>query len=372
MKLPELSSSAQIVALLVALGCGHSEPFGPERFGTDQPFNPSPPVRLTLNRGPDRRAAWLPDGSAILYSTQVLETQDDDVCLAFLPPGGGRQRGLTCELAPTGEQLTEAIESAAPASDGRLAFSVATSGISALVPQIQGLALGTVADPTQYQTLVGLPTTGSSGRMIGGVSQIHWLGGNQLLYLAELVAVQRPCNGCEYDTVRSGLEANLLPVDQAGAAPQFIPGTDFASGVSPGSSADEVYYTLAGDSRVYRRLLSTGEVTVAFDFGAAGIARDIHVVGNELAAVVGGRVAFTVDPALGPVQWDSGGTLHVVNLQDGTEAVLAGPGLFRRPRLSPSGGAVVAEVYPLIITLNGVGADTTVARVSDLYLIGQP
>src|SRR3954453_6766354 len=250
MKLPELSSSAQIVALLVALGCGHSEPFGPERFGTDQPFNPFPPVRLTLNRGPDRRAAWLPDGSAILYSTQVLETHDDDVCLAFLPPGGGRQRALTCQLVPTGEQLTEAIESAAPASDGRLAFSVATSGIGALVPQIQSLALGTVADPTQYQTLLGFPTTGSTGRLIGGVSQIHWLGQNQLLFLAGVGGVRPPCNGCEFDTLRSGLEANLLAVDQAGASPQFIPGTDFASGVSPGSSEDEIYYTLDGDSRV--------------------------------------------------------------------------------------------------------------------------
>jgi hypothetical protein len=142
--------------------------------------------------------------------------------------------------------------------------------------------------------------------------------------------------------------------------------------VSPGDSTDEIYYTLGGDSRVYRRLLSTGEVTVAFDFGAEGIARDIHVVGNEMAAVVGGRVSFSVDPSMGPVQWDSGGTLHIVSLTNGGESVLDGPGLFRRPRLSPSGGAVVAEVYPLIITPNGIGADTTVARDADLYLIGQP
>src|SRR4051812_9846538 len=371
MKLPELARSARILALLMASACGHSDPFGAERFDTDQPFNPSPPVRITVNHGADRRAAWLPDRSAILYSTQ-LETLDHDVCLAVLPPQGGRQRSLTCELVPTGEQLTEAIESAAPASDGRLAFSVATSGIGALTPTIQGLALGTVADPTQYQTLVGLPTTGSTGRLIGGVSQIHWLGEEQLFDLAGMVVVRPPCNGCEFDTLRSGLEANLLAVDQAGASPQFIPGTDFASGVSPGSSEDEIYYTLGGDSRVYRRQLSTGEVTVAFDFGAAGIARDVHVVGNEMAAIVGGRVTFGVDPSLGPFQWDSGGTLHIVSLTIGGESVLDGPGLFRRPRLSPSGGAVVAEVYPLIITTNEIGADTTVARTSDLYLIGQP
>src|SRR5690349_24936361 len=113
MKLPELARSARILALLVASGCGHSDPFGAERFDTDQPFNPSPPVQLTLNRGIDRRAAWLPVGSAILYSTQP-QTLDHDVCLAVLPPSAGRQRALHCALQRNGEQLTDAIKSAAP------------------------------------------------------------------------------------------------------------------------------------------------------------------------------------------------------------------------------------------------------------------
>jgi hypothetical protein len=70
------------------------------------------------------------------------------------------------------------------------------------------------------------------------------------------------------------------------------------------------------------------------------------------------------------MQWDSGGALHVVNLQDGSDVNLDGPGLFRRPRLSPSADAIVAEVYPLII--NPVTNDTTVSRDGDLYLFGQP
>ena len=110
-----------------------------------------------------------------------------------------------------------------------------------------------------------------------------------------------------------------------------IAGTDLASGVSPGASEDEVYYTLNGDSRVYRKQLSSGDVTVVHDFGAAGFARDVHVVGNRMAAVVGGRVAFApADPSLGPTQWDSGGVVHVVNLQDGDDDHdrRPGPGLF--------------------------------------------
>jgi len=152
-----------------------------------------------------------------------------------------------------------------------------------------------------------------------------------------------------------------------------VPGTELASGVSPGGTENEIYYTLSGDTRVYRRDLSSGAVSVAHDFGAAGIARDVHVVGQRMTAVVGGRVAFAQDSTLGgAVQWDSGGTLHLVDLQDGSDMLISGPGLFRRPRLSPDATRIVAEVYPLIITRIGEAAETTVARTGDLYLFGQP
>jgi hypothetical protein len=92
-----------------------------------------------------------------------------------------------------------------------------------------------------------------------------------------------------------------------------------------------------------------------------------------MAAVVGGRVSFGTDPLLGPIQWDSGGTLHLVDLQDGSDLIIDGPGLFRRPQLSPSGAGIVAEVFPLIFAFNPDGTiDTTVSRVGDLYLFGEP
>jgi hypothetical protein len=161
------------------------------------------------------------------------------------------------------------------------------------------------------------------------------------------------------------------------ATRHVIPGSDNASGVSPGSNPDEVYYTLAGDTRVYRQLLSTGAVSQVHDFGLAGIARDVHVVGTQLAAVVGGRVHFANDAALGPTQWDSGGLVHVIDLANGSAVILDSPpqlSLFRRPRLSPSGAAVVAEAYPLIVSPGPVEGtlDTTVSRVGDLFLFGQP
>jgi hypothetical protein len=92
-----------------------------------------------------------------------------------------------------------------------------------------------------------------------------------------------------------------------------------------------------------------------------------------MAAVVGGRVAYGNDPLLGPTQWDSGGILHVVDFQAATDVTLDGPGLFRRPQISPSGSAIVAEVYPLVITdLSPSEEDTTVSRRGDLYRYGEP
>jgi hypothetical protein len=366
-------TSVRLLAIAATLGCGHTEPFSAPPFDRNQPFDPSPPVRLTLNRGPDRRPAWLADASGILYSTQLVGTRESDVCLGRLPASGGSQQQLTCALTPNSINLTDALESAASTADGRLAFVAATSNIGAGKPDAQSIALATVGDPVSRQSLQSVPYSIPGGRLHTGVSQIRWLGPNRLVFLGEAVTVLRPCQGCPLDTLRSGLDAVWLNVDGTPVALHAIPGTDYASGVSPGASEDEVYYTLNGDARVYREQLSTGTVTVVHDFGAAGFARDVHVVGDRMAAVVGGRVAFAVDPSLGPTQWDSGGVVHVVNLQDGSDMILDAPesGLSRRPQLSPSGSAVVAEVYPLIIA-DLVPPDTTVSKVGDLFTYGQP
>ncbi|HET6778222.1 MAG TPA: hypothetical protein VFH26_04995 [Gemmatimonadales bacterium] len=378
---PVFRSLARWLPLCAVAACGHTEPFTPRNFNTDQPFNPTPPAQLTLNQGPDRRAAWLPDGSAILYSSQQWETEDKDVCLAVLPPTGGRQRARTCTFSSDGDNFTESFESAAAQTDGRLAYVGATSFIDALGPNQEHLVLASLADPIARNPLLSLPYTIPGRRTHRGISQLHWLSPDRLLYLGENVILSTPCQFCQMDTLRSGLDAVSLSLAGTPGAPQAIPGTENASGVSPGGNPDEIYYTLNGDTRVYRQVLSTGEVIVAHDFGIAGIARDVHVVEDRLTAVVGGRVHFADDPALGPTQWDSGGVVHVVRLSDGSDTPLAGPDpleLYRRPRLSPGGTKLVAERYPLNrFEVRGpegdlIRVDTVVARAGDLYLFGQP
>ncbi len=359
--------------LLASIGCGHTEPFSTTPPGADQPFDVGPPARLTLNQGPDRGAAWLPDGSGIVYSTQQLGRRDRDVCLALIPPTGGTQRQLTCDLTPTSIDSNDAIESPSPTADGRLAFVSRSSRINAITPNSGSIDLGFLGNPSSRTPLQPLPYTISGGQPHNGASQLRWLSSDRLIYLGERLDYRLRCERCvEWDTMTTGLEAMSIDVSQPGSSPQPIPGTSNASGIAVGAGADEVYYTLAGDARVYRQSLSTGAVAVAYDFGAAGIARDVHVVGNRLAAVVGGRITYGISPAFGPTVWDSGGVLHLVDFEAGTDVLLEGPGLFRRPQISPSGSALVVEVYPLIITGPPIATDTTVSRNGDLYLFGVP
>jgi hypothetical protein len=240
-------------------------------------------------------------------------------------------------------------------------------------PLSEAIEIAPTVDPRGAARVRTLPYTIPGEPLHNHVAGLHWLGTDKLAFLGGVIGFRGVCPGCPIDTLFAGLKVVTLDAT-AGSSPVAIAGTDFASSVSAGSTGDEIYYTIGGDSRVFRRTLSTGAVTVAHDFGALGIARDVQVVGGaKMTAVVGGRVAFGLDPVLGPTQRDSGGVVHVVQLGTGADQALDQAGLlFRGPALSPDGTHVVAEGYPLFIFDNGASADTTVGKSGDLYLLGAP
>jgi hypothetical protein len=374
---PLRRTCAHLGLLLLTYACAHSDPFTNPSQSTDQPFDPAPPVRLTLNTGSDRDAAWLPDASGILYSAAQITRPDADVCLALLPPGGGSQRLLSCDV-PGGADLRDAIQTPAPSSDGRLAFLAAVSTINGQIPFSQAISLSPSLDPSAGIQLRTFPYSTPDGQVHRTAGQLRWLSSGTLVYLGENLEARTPCQFCPIDTLVAGLAIATLDVSSPGSAPTIVPGTQFASGVSPGESSDLIYFTLGGDTRVFQRSLSTGSTQLIHDFEGQGIVRDVQVQAGRMVATVGGRVAFSSDPTLGPMQWDSGGIVHLVNLATGTDTPLPGPGLFRRPVLSPAGDRVVAEGYPLIITRvpnpsgEGTLPDTTVSKSSDLYLFAVP
>jgi hypothetical protein len=354
--------------VISASACSHSEPFAnPE--SSEEPFDPGPPVRLTVNPAHDGSPSWLADGSGILYSAQQLDRDDADVCLAELPPTGGQQRRLVCDIPGDGES-TDAAQSSAASADGRVALLSAGNGtIGGTSPVFLDLALLSTLDAMDAQRVRALPYTPAGGSPQDYAGHLRWLTADALVYVGQRFRTKQDCLACVRDTVIVGTEVTTLTVD--GTTATAVPGTELATGVAPILDGSAILYTLPNDTRIYRRALGNGDVTVVHDFGAEGIARDVHAVGNRVAAVVGGRVAFSVDPLWGPVQWDSGGVLHVFDLEETGSQSLDTPGrLYRRPALSPDGSRIVAEGYPLIITQLPEGPDTTVSRSGDIYLFG--
>ncbi len=353
-------------------GCSHSEPFA-EREGTTGPFDPTPPVRLTLNPGHDGEPSWLADGTGILYAARQPERTDRDICLAELPPNGGGQRRLICDV-PGLQSTTDVVGATAAAADGRLALFTAGNGtIGGNTPVILSIGIAPTLDAANPETVRSLPFTPPGGGFQDYAGYLHWLDPSRLVYVGERFWAVTACpeSGCPLDTLFTGSEISVVDLANGGAV-SVIAGTQLATGVAPVEDGQAILYTIAGDSRVYRRVLSSDEVSVVHDFGTAGIARDVSAAGTRIAAVVGGRITFGVDPRIGPVHWDSGGVLHVVNLDGGSDQVLGvSSRLYRRPALSPDGTRVVAEGFPLIIiSSDEAPPDTLVNRVADLYLFG--
>jgi hypothetical protein len=356
----------------LSAACSHSEPFSSPP-GIEEPFDPGPPARLTLNTASDGNPSWLADGSGILYSAQQLNREDADVCLAELPPTGGSQRRLICDI-PGGKTTTDAAQSPAAALDGRIAVVSAGNGtLGGTNPVFLGIAVAPTLDASDLQTVRGLPYAPSGGMFQDYAGYLRWLTPERLVYVGQQFRLLRACPdpGCPLDTLISGTEVTLLDLSGATAAGTAVPGTAQATGVAPIQDGAAILFTLANDTRIYRRTLSSGDVGVFHDFGPAGVVRDVHASGNRVAVVVGGRTAFSVDPQLGPTQWDSGGVLHVLDLEGDGEVVLDTPvRLYRRPAVSPDGTKVVAEGFALIVTGPTVNPDTTVSKSGDLYLFG--
>jgi hypothetical protein len=368
----------RLLPLLLLLGCGHSEPFANPDTGTDRPFDPGPPVRITANRGGDLEPAWLADGSGTLYSLSDPAREDRDVCLGMIPTGGTRQSEFWCDV-PEGFGRTDAVLAAGPGPDGRLAFLATGTGLKNPLPEKLGVRVAPTMDPNGGVEVLHLPYP-RGATLVNWVGRMRWLAGDRLAYLAQHLLVRQNCANfvCappETTVTSLGVEA----LDLAAPTPAALTGTAGATGLATLGEGAEVLYTLAGDSRIFRRNLASGEVTVAHDFGAAGIVRDLDAAGTRVVAVVGGLVGQAADPDLGQIQWDSGGVLHLVDLDDNSDAPFPDGGrLYRRPALSPSGDLVMAEGYQFSVFSvvdPGTGAtilDTAVVSSSDLYRFGGP
>jgi hypothetical protein len=339
-----LITRAAVALGLALVSCSHGERFAVPDYGSDVPLAPGAPLRLTYSAGPDYDASWLPDGSAVLYTSAQPWRDDDDECLAVLPPSGGQADRVLCENATVTRDSTNQWIAAAASPGGRLAYMRTSRRIGAANPLTSELFLARLDSAGGLgRSHVGTFTV-PEFRPFLGVSNLTWLGENALVYRGNFEGnlCEFPGSGCLAEFVRSGRGLVFVPAF-APALTRALPGTAYASSVTRGANDDEIYFTLGGDSRVYRQTVSTGATAVVYDF-VGTVVRDVQVRGSRLVAITGGDYNWQGRGSDGFIQFDRGGALMVVDLGAPFPVRLTADTVFvRRPALSPDGTRVVAE-----------------------------
>jgi hypothetical protein len=356
--------------VLPLLACEHSTPFDPPSHGQDGPLTGGDPVRLTYGSNA-QPPAWTPDGESILFSFTDASRPDDDRCVAQMPRTGGSIVRLICHAGVLTTDSLDRLEQPALNEAGRLAFVRSSRRLGSITDRERWLSTLSWADPATVDRVRSIPFQVAGG-LRTSIASLEWLDDARVAFIANAEAIVLPCEVCDPIVVESGRE--LLVLDPTvGGEFLVVPVPGNATSVS--GTPDELFYTLAGDTRVYRGSLAGG-ASVVHDFGAAGIARSVHVAGNRLVVLVGGLIRDYDDPA-GVVQTDEGGALWVMDLPNGTPApILSQTQLFREPALSPDGAAIVAIAVPItveaiIVEGEPVGLDTTISGPPDLWRLGE-
>jgi hypothetical protein len=331
-----------LVALLALAGCSHQDPFPNGDPTPNGPRTSTPPVQLTYSLGFDQSPAWLADGSGFTYSLDQEGGPAGNRCLGEMPAAGGTRRFTKC-VAAANQDSIRALGPAVPGPDGRVAWMDARSLNGRKTPDVEVLRVGTIAPQDSGVPVRAFPYLATSGKLHVTATSLTWLSPTRLAYIANDRLIVGPCSGCKPDTLLVPREAVLLDLSTSPATIALIPNTAEVTSLFASADGASLYFTRGGDTRVFQRVLASGAESTVHDFGGP-ITRDVAVRGNELTAVVGGKVHYGVDPIIGARQVDSGGTLVRVDLTSGNESPLAlGSLLVRRPAPAPDGRSVVIE-----------------------------
>lgn len=333
---------------LCLVACSHAEPF-PDGANpaAETPRSGTPPVQFTFSPVPDLSPNWSPDGSALLYSFVRRDSaQVPNRCIGLLPANGGSRLGERCSSTRLSTDSLTALMEPAMSPDGQIAW-VQTGTLRVRVPSDHTeLMLGTLERNSPARVLVTFPYVTTSGQTHMTATSLRWLTSTRLAYIGTDLLYTAACKICKLDTLTVGREIAIIDLT-ANPAPLVVAGTTGATSLWPDPTGTWLYFTVAGDTRVWLVNLAGGAPAMVHDFAAAGIARDVSVAASRLAAVVGGRVRYADDPPLGPRQYDDGGRIALVDLTTGDESSVffLGDTVGRHAVITPDGRRLVAEKF---------------------------
>ncbi len=283
MRLRGLVAVGAVTLPLAAAACEHAQPFGAPDLGPNAPFSTAFPRQLTFNPLGDVQPAWLPGDSGIIYSLSV-GLPNGNHCLGILPPGGGHLTATICATSPSDADSTIALwlPAVGPQFD-RLVYLRDRSGVGAFEPNSSELVLASLSAPDPGRVLERFPYTAQDGSLVVGLRDPTWLSGSVLVYRAGTLTFTGP--PLPVDTLFTPIEIARLGVVGDSVSLSIVPGTSGATSLAT-DTVFALYYTLPGDSHVYRMLDGAPAAAAWYDFGAAGVPTLIRVAGNGGAGSV--------------------------------------------------------------------------------------
>lgn len=320
--------------LYPSIGCSHSDGFP---SGSNPPLGPrttDPPIQVTYDLGDDLTPAWLPDGSGIAYTWTSIAFQPHNRCLALLPAGGGTRHGEKCLRRDLLGDSIASLNWVSVGADGRAAWVDQVGKSSRIPPDRSAIRVGQLLSGDTGVAVRSFPYLAPSGNLHMTATSLTWLGPNSLAYVAGELDFPRACSNCKPDTVITGVEVAILDLAQSPAGVSILPNTGGSNSLWASPDGTTIYYTMNGDTRVFRQILASGDTATVYDFGSLGLGfpSDISMGGGYLAATLGLASGF-------------GGQLVRVNLTNGTpELVQVDAGRPLRGRLSPDGNSMVVQV----------------------------
>ncbi|HET9384281.1 MAG TPA: hypothetical protein VFO67_03975 [Gemmatimonadales bacterium] len=326
-----------LLTLGTLASCEHTAPFSPVTGGSNGPLVPASITQLTYSPGQDLIPAWLPDGSAFVYTAERRDRVDHDRCLAVMDRGGGSISRYACRTVAADDSIN-VFDEATILGDSIAYVRTSTERfLQGIGPDRQELVIAPLADPNAARVVQQIPFTTPWGATYDMISHIAWLGPGKLAFIGERVSYPRACRSCVPDTVRFGLEIAIADVTTIPTTVARMVDGDSASSLAPSANGDTVYFTKNADTHVFRHTMSDAQTDTLFAF--IDVARDISVSAGQLAAIVGGVPG-------GPTTPDRGGALFHVSFPGGGPLVgeigLSGV-LYRRPALSPDGVRLVVS-----------------------------
>lgn len=357
-----VAACAALACVAILAACEHAQPFGGFAGEPNGPRNAALPTQLTFDSLPDGDAAWMPDGSRMIYAFDPYKA-DHDRCLATLPPFGGHQTEIICHVPPGAfdAESTNVLSNPAGGADDRIAYLRESSPVGSVLPGSRELVVATLAAPDPGRVVLAFPHLAPDGQLYATVSNLHWVNDTELVFLAELTTYPGG-NGVAFDTVLTPIEVARLVLTGDSGVVVPVPGTLGATSATA-SSSGAIYYTMANDSTVYAADPAGGAGAPVFVFDTLGPVTAVQVAGSRWLLVL----------ACCQVIARRAGQLYLGDVTtDSVRAVTTWPYVYyQRPALDPSGSYVIAEQHPVTMVGHGEGGpvDTLVSKNADLWLI---